>query len=54
MLSEGEKEIAMLLREQNDLLKKMTSEIKNLSLLFEKYDAEYQTEVENQGFIPEG
>lgn len=54
MVSDGEKEIIVLLREQNDILKKMTNEIRNLSLLFEKYDSEYQNEIENQGFIPEG
>ena len=49
-----EKEILLVLKEQNELLKGVIKEIRNLSLLFEKYDAEYQEEVENQGFIPEG
>lgn len=53
-MTDGEKEIASLLRKQNELLKNVIKEVKDLSLLFEKYDAEYQTEVENQGFIPEG
>jgi len=49
-----EKEILLVLKEQNELLKGVIKEIRNLSLLFEKYDSEYQEEVENQGFIPEG
>lgn len=49
-----EDEMIRLLREQNELIKIQIKEIKNLSLLFEKYDADYQTEVENQGLIPQG
>ena len=44
----------MLMRENNELLKALIKEIRNMSLLFEKYDAEYQVEIENQGAIPEG
>lgn len=47
-------DIIHLLRENNELTKALVKEIKNLSLLFEKYDADYQTEVENYGAIPEG
>lgn len=49
-----EEEMLRLLREQNELTKQLIKEIRNLSLLFEKYDAEYLTEMEGQGFIPEG
>lgn len=49
-----QQEMLALMRENNELLKTLIKEIRSLSLLFEKYDAEYQTEIENYGAIPEG
>lgn len=51
---EFDREMLALARENNELLKSVIKELRNLSLIFEKYDAEYQTEVENYGAIPEG
>ncbi len=42
-------EVLLLLKEQNKISKELLKEMHNLSLLFEKYDSEYQDEVENQG-----
>lgn len=49
-----EEEMIRMMREQTEVLKAVVKEIKNLSLLFEKYDSEYQVEIENQGGIREG
>lgn len=49
-----EEEMIRMMREQTEVLKTVVKEIKNLSLLFEKYDSEYQVEIENQGGIREG
>jgi len=54
MIESNTKEIKKILEEQTKILIAIHKSIINLSKLFEKYDTEYQLEIENQGDVQLG